>query len=230
MKTLGIIGGMSPESTISYYRQINRHINQAQGGNHSAPLLLDSLEFAHIVQLQQTGNWQAAGECLAHSAQKLQTMGAEGILLATNTMHKVADQIMKAIHIPFLHIIDATAQAIHAAQLEHVALLGTRLTMQDNFYRAALKDRGVQAITPNETQQAEIHRIIFEELCRGQCLPRAKAYYLEVIDDLAQQGAQGVILGCTEIGLLLSSADSHLPLFDTTDLHAQMAVDFILSS
>lgn len=230
MKTLGIIGGMSPESTVTYYQQINRLVNQAKGGNHSAKLLMVSVEFEEIVQCQKSGNWHQAGEILANAGKTLERMGADGILLATNTMHKVAEQITTAIQVPFLHIIDATAQGIKAKRVNKVALLGTRFTMQDRFYRDGLSERGITAIVPNDEQQAEIHRIIFEELCLGKCLPQSKQYYLDVIAQLQQQGVQGVILGCTEIGLLVQQSDFALSFFDTTLLHSQMAADFILNS
>lgn len=228
MKTLGILGGMSPESTVTYYSEINRLINRAKGGNFSAPLLMVSVEFEEIVRYQKNGNWQKAGEALANAAQKLVRIGADGILLATNTMHKVAPQIIEAIDVPFLHIMDATANAIKAQGLDKIALLGTRFTMTDNFYRDGLLERGIQALVPNEETQQEIHRIIFEELCLGKILSQSKSFYLNAIEDLARQGAEGVILGCTEIGLLVQQQDSLLPFFDTAQLHSQMAAEFIL--
>ncbi|SAY50578.1 aspartate/glutamate racemase family protein [Neisseria weaveri] len=228
MKTLGIIGGMSPESTVTYYSQINRLVNQAKGGNHSATLLMVSVEFEQIVQCQKTGNWQQAGEILADAALTLEKMGADGILLATNTMHKVADYISRAVTIPFLHIIDATAQHILDQNISTVALLGTRFTMQDDFYRNGLSERGISAIVPSEEQQAEIHRIIFEELCVGKLLPESKQYYLQVIADLQKLGAEGIILGCTEIGLLIEQTDFSLPFFDTAEIHSKTASTFIL--
>lgn len=228
MNTLGIIGGMSPESTVTYYSQINRLVNQAKGANHSAKLLMVSIEFEQIVQYQKSGEWQKAGEILAQAAQTLEQMGADAVLLATNTMHKVADNIINAIQVPFLHIIDATAQGIKQQGVQKVALLGTRFTMQDRFYRDGLAERGITAIVPADEQQAEIHRIIFDELCLGKCTAESKQYYLDVIAELQQQGAEGVILGCTEIGLLVQQEDFDLPFFDTTLLHSQMAVDFIL--
>ena len=230
MKTLGIIGGMSPESTVTYYSEINRLVNQAKGGNFSAPLLMVSVEFDEIVQYQKSGNWQKAGEILADAGKKLETIGANGILLATNTMHKVAPQIIQAIQVPFLHILDATARAIKAQGLRKIALLGTSFTMSDAFYRDGLAERGISALVPNKDTQQEIHRIIFEELCIGKFLPDSKAFYLNTINELAQQGAEGVILGCTEIGLLVRQADSSLPFFDTAQLHSQMAVNFILDN
>lgn len=228
MNTLGILGGMSPESTVTYYSEINRLINRAKGGNFSAPLLMVSVEFEEIVRYQKNGNWQKAGEALANAAQKLVRIGADGILLATNTMHKVAPQIIEAIDVPFLHIMDATANAIKAQGLDKIALLGTRFTMTDNFYRDGLLERGIQALVPNEETQQEIHRIIFEELCLGKILSQSKSFYLNAIEDLARQGAEGVILGCTEIGLLVQQQDSLLPFFDTAQLHSQMAAEFIL--
>lgn len=228
MKTLGIIGGMSAESTVTYYLEINRLVNKTKGGNTSAPILLDSLNFEEIVQLQRAGNWQKTGEILANSARKLQQMGADAVLLATNTMHKNATEIEQAISVPFLHILDGTAAAIKAKGLRKIAVLGTAFTMQDPFYRNGLSERGIEAITPDLTAQAELHRIIFDELCRGKFLPESKAFYLNIIDQLAAQGAEGVILGCTEIGLLVQQADHALPFFDTAQIHSQAAVEFIL--
>jgi aspartate racemase len=228
MKTLGIIGGMSPESTATYYIEINRLVNQARGSNFSAPILLDSINFEEIVQCQKSGDWQQAGKILVKSAKRLQAMGVDGILLATNTMHKNAPDIQAAISIPFLHILDGTAKAILAKGLRKIGGLGTAFTMQDPFYRDGLAERGIEAIMPEFDDQAEIHRIIFDELCTGKFLPESKAFYLNVINRLAEQGAEGVILGCTEIGLLVQQADHKLPFFDTAQLHSQMAVDFVL--
>ncbi|OOF71474.1 aspartate/glutamate racemase family protein [Rodentibacter caecimuris] len=228
MKTLGIIGGMSPESTSIYYTEINRLVNQFKGGNYSAPLVLVSVEFEEIVRYQKSGNWQKAGELLAQAAKNLEKIGAEGILLATNTMHKVAPQIIAAINIPFLHILDATSTAIKSIGLNKVALLGTAFTMSDVFYQQGLQARGITTIVPEPKAQQEIHRIIFEELCVGKLLPQSKKIYLNIIERLEQQGAQGIILGCTEIGLLIGQQDCALPFFDTAKLHSQMAADFIL--
>lgn len=228
MKTLGIIGGMSPESTATYYTEINRLINQAKGGNYSAPILLDSLNFDTIVQCQKRGDWQQAGQILAYSAKRLEQMGADAILLATNTMHKNAPDIKQAISIPFLHILDGTAAAIKAKGLNKIGVLGTAFTMQDPFYRDGLYERGIEAIMPDLESQQRIHQIIFEELCVGKILPQSKAFYLDVIDQLAEKGTEGVILGCTEIGLLVQQADHCLPFFDTAQIHSQMAAEFIL--
>lgn len=228
MKTLGLIGGMSPESTVSYYQIINREINRRLGGNHSADLLMHSVNFATIAALQSSGNWSQAGKVLAESAVKLEQMGAQAIVLATNTMHKVAPTIEEAVKVPLIHVVDATADAIKARGLHKVALLGTRFTMSDGFYSERMQQLGVHTLIPNDQQQSEIHRVIFEELCRNRFTAEAKQYYLDVIADLQQQGAQGVILGCTEIGLLLKQQDCPLPVFDSAEIHALAAVEFTL--
>ncbi len=228
MKTLGMIGGMSPESTVLYYQIINREVNRRLGGNNSANIVMHSVNFAEIVALQAQGNWQQAGVLLADSAQKLAQMGAEGLVLATNTMHKVADVIQAAVEIPLLHVVDATAAAIHAQGLDKVGLLGTRFTMSDGFYTQRMREFGIATVLPNEAQQAEIHRVIFEELCCNRFTDTAKRYYQQVVEDLQAQGAQGVILGCTEIGLLLQAQDCALPVWDSAVIHALAAVEWIL--
>ncbi len=228
MKTLGIIGGMSPESTVLYYQIINREVNRRLGGNNSANIVMHSVNFAEIAALQAQGNWQQAGVLLADSAQKLAQMGAEGLVLATNTMHKVADVIQAAVAIPLLHVVDATAAAIHAQGLDKVGLLGTRFTMSDGFYTQRMRELGITTVLPNEAQQAEIHRVIFEELCCNRFTDTAKRYYQQVVGDLQAQGAQGVILGCTEIGLLLQAQDCALPVWDSAVIHALAAVEWIL--
>lgn len=228
MKTLGIIGGMSSASTETYYHEINRLVNQAKGYHHSAPLIVYSVDFEPIVQYQKQNEWQKAGKLLAEIAEKLQQIGAEGILLATNTMHKVAPAIQEKITVPFLHIVDATAQAIQAQNIQKVALLGTQFVMQQDFYKHGLAQYQIEAIVPDKETQQEVHRIIFQELCVGHISPQSKQYYLNVIEQLISQGAKGVILGCTEIGLLIQQDDVNIPVFDTATLHAKMAVDFIL--
>lgn len=228
MKTLGMIGGMSPESTVLYYQIINREVNRRLGGNNSANIVMHSVNFAEIAALQAQGNWQQAGVLLADSAQKLAQMGAEGLVLATNTMHKVADVIQAAVAIPLLHVVDATAAAIHAQGLDKVGLLGTRFTMSDGFYTQRMRELGITTVLPNEAQQAEIHRVIFEELCCNRFTDTAKRYYQQVVEDLQAQGAQGVILGCTEIGLLLQAQDCALPVWDSAVIHAMAAVEWIL--
>ncbi|WP_233116904.1 aspartate/glutamate racemase family protein [Aggregatibacter actinomycetemcomitans] len=228
MKTLGILGGMSPESTVSYYLIINRAVNQALGGNASAPLLMSSVNFEEIVQCQKSGNWAKAGEILAEQARLLESIGAEGILIGANTMHKVADAVQNVISVPLLHILDVVADSIKVQGLCKVALLGTHYVVADNFYVDGLRERGVEPIVPNDKDKLEIHRIIFEELCTGKIKPESKAFYLKTIEKLTALGAEGVILGCTEIGLLINQIDSDLPFFDTALLHSQMAIDFIL--
>lgn len=230
MKTLGILGGMSSESTTTYYNYINHKINQTKGANTSASLIIYSVNFEEIVQCQKRNDWQQAGDILADKAKKLQTIGADAILLATNTMHMVAPTIQNNITVPFLHIVDATAQAINAKNIDKVALLGTQFVMQQDFYKNKLADFGVESIVPDVSAQVEIHRIIFNELCVGEIKPSSKQFYLDVINQLQQQGAKGVILGCTEIGLLIKQHDLTIPVFDTALLHAQMAVDFILGA
>lgn len=230
MKTLGILGGMSPASTTTYYDTINQKINAIKGNNTTAPIILYSVDFEKIVQCQKANDWKKSGEILADMAVKLQNIGADGILLATNTMSKNAPEIKAKISVPFLHIVDATAQAILEKQLNKVALLGTKFVMQEQFYKDDLAKFGIETIVPNKTAQDEIHRIIFDELCLGHIKKSSKTYYLSVIDELKKQGAMGVILGCTEIGLLITQADLDIWVFDTTQLHAQMAVDFILGA
>ena len=229
MNTLGIIGGMSPESTAAYYLHINRRVNQIKGGNHSAPLLLHSVEFQHIADCQKNGDWQQAGDLLAQSARTLQNAGAHGILLATNTMHKVAAPIAAAVSVPFLHILDAIAQAARAQGSTTVGLLGTRFTLQDGFHTGGLAERGIRTLVPDEAEEAEIHRIIFDELCLNRIRPESARYFYDVIGRLKNEGAQGVILGCTEICLLVNETDSPLPVFDSTAIHALAAVDAALA-
>lgn len=229
MKTIGIIGGMSAESTVLYYQIINRETNARLGGNHSADIVMHSVDFEKIVRLQKAGDWAAAGAVLAESARKLEGMGADVLVLATNTMHKIADVIEQAVRIPLLHVVDATAAAVKAKGLNRVGLLGTCFTMSDGFYSERMAKQGVEIRMPSENEQAEIHRIIFEELCLNKIQAGSKAYYQQVVRRLQEQGAEGVILGCTEIGLLLKENDCPLPLFDSAEIHALAAVDFALS-
>ena len=230
MKTLGLIGGMSPESTISYYRLLNRGVAERLGGLHSARLLLYSVEFQEIEWLQQRGDWDAAGAILAAAALTLERAGAELLVLCTNTMHIAAPAIEQAVSIPLLHIADATAQAIRGAGLSTVGLLGTRYTMDQAFYRSRIEQHGLTVLVPEaDEDRADVNRVIFEELCHGRILPASRARYREVIARLVARGAQGVILGCTEIGLLVGAEDSSVPLFDTTSLHAAAAVEAALA-
>ncbi len=231
MRTLGILGGMSWESTASYYQILNRGINQRAGGLHSAPLLLASYDFAVIEQRQATGDWPALGRILADTASRLQNAGAEGILISTNTMHQVAPEIEARISVPLLHIADATATALQAKNIRRVALLGTIYTMQMDFYRTRLQQRmPIEVLTPADDQQRELNRIIYEELCLGQLKTESLNYYRQVIDGLIEQGVEGVILGCTEIGLLVKQQDIAVPLFDTTDIHCNAAIEWMIGS
>ena len=228
-RTLGIIGGMSWESTQSYYRLINEGIKAELGNLHSADLLIHSVDFAPIGELQAKGAWAEMGTIMASSGKRLQAAGAQGLLIATNTMHKVADEVITATGLPLIHIADATAAAINQQRLKTVALLGTQFTMTEDFYKQRLIKAGLQVLIPESEARAELHRIIYDELCQGQLLDSSRQYYTQVIQQLAEQGAQGVILGCTEIGLLISQADSPIPVFDTTAIHATAAVAFLLS-
>ena len=228
-RTLGIIGGMSWESTESYYRLINEGIKAELGNLHSADLLIHSVDFAPIGELQAQGAWDEMGAILAHSGKRLQAAGAQGLLIATNTMHKVIDDVQAATNLPIIHIADATAKAIQAQGLTKIALLGTQFTMTQDFYKQRLIDAGLQVLIPENDARAEVHRIIYDELCQGQFLDSSRQYYSQVIKDLANKGAEGVILGCTEIGLLIQQADSPIAVFDTTAIHAAAAVGFLLS-
>lgn len=228
MKTLGTLGEMSPASTTTYYQVINDTVNHAKGANTTAPVIVYSVDFQKIVDCQRLGDWQTAGEILADMAVKLQSIGADGILLATNTMHKVAPAIVQAINVPFLSIIDATAHAICAKGFDKVALLGTAFVMEQDFYKNGLASFGIDCLVPSDSERADIHRIIFDELCVGVIKDSSKQTYLNIINRLKEQGAKGVISGCTEIGLLIGQDDLDLPVFDTAYLHAQMAVEFIL--
>ena len=229
-RTLGIIGGMSWESTESYYRLINEGIKARLGNLHSADLLIHSVDFAPIEALQAKGAWDEMGKVLANSGKRLQAAGAQGLLIATNTMHKVVDDVQAATNLPIIHIADVTAAAIKQQGLTKVALLGTQFTMTEDFYKQRLIDAGLQVLIPETGARAEVHRIIYEELCQGQLLDSSRQYYQQVTENLADKGAKGVILGCTEIGLLIQQADSPISVFDTTAIHAAAAVDFLLSS
>ncbi len=230
LKTLGLIGGMSWESTLPYYRQINETVKAALGGLHSARIILYSVDFAEIEQLQASGQWRAAGALLADVAQKLEGAGADALVLCTNTMHKVADAITEAVDIPLLHIADPTALAIQQAGHTTVGLLGTRFTMEQDFYRRRLEQHGLTVLTPAQADRELVHQIIYQELCLGQINHTSRQTYLRVIAELGARGAQAVILGCTEIAMLIQSEDCPLPLFDTTALHARSAAHWALSA
>lgn len=229
MKTLGLIGGMSWESTVPYYRQINQQINQRLGGLHSAKIILYSVDFQQIEALQRSGDWQQAGQILAEAAQALQRAGTEGLVLCTNTMHKVADAILAATPLPFLHIADATAQQIKAQGLRRIGLLGTRFTMEQDFYKDRLLAQEIEVLIPAEADRMLVHQVIYDELCLGQINPDSRLAYQQIIAGLVAQGAEGVILGCTEIGLLVQPEDAAVPLFDTTAIHARAAADWMLA-
>lgn len=221
---------MSWESTELYYRWINQAVRARQGGLHSAPLLLDSVDFAPIAALQHAGQWDEAGRMLAERAAVLERAGAQGIVLCTNTMHRVADAIRARIGIPFLHLAEATAQRIVAAGHQRVALLGTAFTMEQDFYKSVLREHGLTVLVPAPAEIAEISRVIYQELCLGRIEPASRACYVDAVSRLAGQGAQCVILGCTEITMLVGADDLCIPAFDTTAIHAQAAADFILGA
>ncbi|MFC3912866.1 aspartate/glutamate racemase family protein [Pseudaeromonas sharmana] len=229
MRTLGLIGGMSWESTASYYRLINEGIKQRLGGLHSARLVLYSVDFADIEALQQAGDWVRAGMVLAEATRALRAAGAEGVLLCTNTMHKVAPAI-EAVGLPLIHIADATAAVIRQQGLTQIGLLGTRFTMEQTFYVGRLQRQGIRVLTPDAPGREAVHSIIYQELCLGQTRPASRQRYRAVMADLVAQGAEGIILGCTEIGLLVDASDASVPLFDTTALHADAAVAWMLAS
>jgi aspartate racemase len=229
MKTIGLLGGMSWESSIEYERIINEEVRRRLGGTHSADLLVRSYDFAAIEAMQEAGDWGGAGALLADDAARLQAAGAELIVLCTNTMHRVADQIRAAITVPFLHLADATADAVIAAGLSDVALLGTRYTMEQDFYRGRLESRGLVVRVPDEPGRTMVHDIIFEELVRGVINPASRERMIGIVRCLVADGAEGVIAGCTEIELLLKAADVDVPYFPTTTIHALAAVDAALS-
>lgn len=229
MKKLGIIGGMSPESTVVYYQEINRLVNKARGGNHSAHLILASVNFQEIVHYQKNNQWDKAGLALSRCAQQLEQAGADALILATNTMHKVANSIIEAVNIPFIHIIDVMAEALLRQKISQVGLLGTIFTMQDDFYRQRLAQHGIEMFVPHEQSHRVLNEIIFTELCVGKWTAEAKNIYLNAIAELDKQGAEAIILGCTEIGLLIQQDDSPLALFDSTQIHIEEAVHFILN-
>ncbi len=230
MKTIGLIGGMSWESTLPYYRLINQGVNARLGGLHSARIVLYSVDFQAIELMQDQERWDEAGAHLAAAAQAVQAAGAELLLLCTNTMHKVAPAIEAAVRIPLLHIADPTAEAIRQAGHSTVGLVGTRFTMEQAFYRDRLRDRhGITVLVPEAVDRATVHRVIYDELCRGIVRDASRAQYRAVIARLVERGAQAVILGCTEIAMLVGAGDAAVPLFDTTSLHAQAAVEAALA-
>jgi aspartate racemase len=231
MKTIGLIGGMSWESTIPYYRQLNESVKQRLGGLHSAKCILYSVDFYEIERLQQAGDWEAAGAMLANAARSLHKAGADFIVLCTNTMHKVAPAIAAAVPIPLLHIADATAAAITHAGFSRVGLLGTKFTMQQPFYTEHLRQQyGIDVLLPNASEQDNLHQIIYQELCQGVINPESKQAVRRMMAGLAWQGVDAIILACTEIGLLVGKADAAVPLCDTTVIHARAAVAMALET
>jgi aspartate racemase len=227
-RVIGMLGGMSWESTAEYYRLANELVRDRLGGLHSARVVLASVDFAEIEALQVAGEWDRAGEILAAEAARLEAAGAELLMLCTNTMHKVADRVQAAVSIPLLHLADTTAAAVRAAGLTEVGLLATAFTMEQDFYRDRLAGHGLRVLVPDAADRAEVHRIIYDELCRGVIREESRQTYREVIERLVTAGAQGVILGCTEIELLIGQADSPVPVFPTTRLHVEAAVDTAL--
>ena len=229
MKTMGLIGGMSWESTVQYYQIINRTVNRRLGGFHSAKCVLYSVDFAEVELLQHQGRWEDATRLMIEAARSVERAGADFLVICTNTMHKMAGDVQKQIRIPILHIADATAEKVKSQAVKKIGLLGTRFTMEEDFYRGRLQAKhGLDVLIPGAEQREVVHRIIFEELCAGIIKPSSQTIYLEVIEGLIKEGAQGIILGCTEIGLLIKQEHCRIPLFDTTVIHAEAAVDFAL--
>ena len=228
-RVIGMLGGMSWESTAEYYRLANQGVRDRLGGLHSARLVLSSVDFAEIEALQVTGEWDRAGDILAAEAARLEAAGAELLVLCTNTMHKVADRIQAAVGIPLLHLADTTAAAVRTAGLTTVGLLATRFTMEQDFYRDRLAGHGLTVLVPDADDRAEVHRVIYDELCRGTIREESREFYRQVIDRLVAAGAEGIILGCTEIELLIGPADSPVPVFPTTRLHVEAAVTAALT-
>ncbi len=230
MKTIGLLGGMSWESTQGYYKAINEGIKSKLGGLHSAQIAMYSVDFQPIEILQHEGDWEGTAEILVAASQRIEAAGADCLLICTNTMHKVAPAIEEATTIPLIHIADATARVLVDKGIQKVGLLGTGFTMEQDFYRGRLSDKfGLEVVIPEQSDRDIVHRVIYEELCLGQIKQDSNAEYVRIIADLAAQGAEAVILGCTEIGLLVKQSDTDVPLVDTTMIHAQAAVEFALS-
>ncbi|HET8671704.1 MAG TPA: aspartate/glutamate racemase family protein [Candidatus Saccharimonadales bacterium] len=229
MKTIGLIGGMSWESSQEYYRIINETARERLGGLHSARSLMFSFDFAEIEELQHAGNWDEATRRMVGAAQNLEKGGADFLLICTNTMHKMAKEVQAGVEIPLLHIADPTGQAIKAQGIAKIALLGTKYTMEHDFYKGRLQSEfGLEIIVPDEADRQTVHDVIYDELCVGVVKDESKQKYQQIIERLKTQGAEGVILGCTEITLLIQQADTDLPVFDTTRIHAEAAVDLAL--
>ncbi|MBY8229739.1 aspartate/glutamate racemase family protein [Vibrio fluvialis] len=230
MKTIGMIGGMSWESTLSYYKAINEGVKAELGGLNSAQICLYSVNFEPIEKLQHEGKWDETAQLLAQAAKSVEAGGADFLLICTNTMHKVAPEIEPQISIPILHIADATAKQLQQDGIERVGLLGTRFTMEQEFYKGRLQQQfGIDMLIPDAEQRQQVHRVIYEELCLGTIRPESRAQYVEIVEDLHRRGAQAVILGCTEIALLIQQHDTDVPLYDTTKIHAEQAVQLALT-
>lgn len=230
MKMIGLLGGMSWESSLHYYRLVNERVKARLGGLHSARCIMYSLDFAEIEAMQHEGRWDETGAVLADAGKRLEEAGAEVLVLCTNTMHKVAAAVEEAVEAPLLHIADATAAAVRERGFDTVGLLGTRFTMEERFYGARLEERhGLRVLVPGDEERALVHRVIYDELCLGVVNPQSRSAYERIIRQLARSGAQGVILGCTEIGLLVDDSASPVPLFDTTRIHAEAAADYALA-
>jgi len=229
MKTIGLLGGMSWESTVGYYQAINKGIKESLGGLHSAKIAMYSVDFDPIEKLQHSGDWEGTAEILIDGARNIQAAGADVLLICTNTMHKVAPQIEKAIDIPLLHIADATAEVLVTKGINTVGLLGTAFTMEQDFYKGRLSNNyGLTVHIPSEADRKIVHNVIYQELCLGKVNPASKIEYLRIIEDLANQGAEAVILGCTEIGILVNQKDTDVTLLDTTYIHAKKAVEYAI--
>jgi aspartate racemase len=229
MKTIGLLGGMSWESTVGYYRVINEGVKKSLGGLHSAKIALYSVDFDPIEKLQHEEDWEGTAKILSEAALNVQAAGADFLLICTNTMHKVAKQIENAIDIPVLHIADATAEVLISNGVKKVGLLGTAFTMEHEFYKGRLVQKyGLDVLIPSEADRKIVHKIIYQELCLGKIVGESKAEYLRIIDNLANEGAEGVILGCTEIGMLVNQSDTGVRLFDTTAIHAEKAVEYAI--
>lgn len=229
MKTMGLIGGMSWESSLEYYRIINETVKERLGGFHSAKCILYSVDFEEVEKLQHLGDWDELTRLMMDAAQRLERAGADFVMICTNTMHKMADEVQGAIHIPVLHIVDVTAQAIKSNGQTRVGLLGTKFTMEQDFYKGRLIQKyGLNVLVPNEEDREVVHKIIYQELCLGKVGTDSKTRYLHIIDSFANQGAEAVILGCTEIGMLVNQSDTNMKLFDTTAIHAEKAVEYAI--
>lgn len=229
MKTIGLLGGMSWESTLYYYRMLNESVKQVLGGHHSAKIILNSVDFEPIKKLQHQQDWQGTADILCAAAQSVEKAGVDFLLICTNTMHKIAPQVQDAINIPLLHLADATAERLVESGVQKVGLLGTAFTMEQDFYKGRLQQNyGLDVLIPDAAGRSVVHEIIYQELCLGNVLDESRNQYLQIIDQLVEQGAEAVILGCTEIGMLVEQADTPVKLFDTTAIHAERAVALAL--